>query len=114
VDAVYVPLFSALAGAVIGSLSSIATILIQTRVSDRRARMQQIAMLALEDFKAGREFVLRPGRTTAAELPPLLVYLQYHKELYDVLERGPLTAARLRELDQSNKVVMDLLRAKRE
>jgi hypothetical protein len=35
-DPIYVPLLSALAGAIIGSLSSIATILIQAKVSDRR------------------------------------------------------------------------------
>jgi hypothetical protein len=38
-DPIYVPLLSALAGAVVGSLSSIATIFIQAKLGARRERM---------------------------------------------------------------------------
>jgi hypothetical protein len=51
-DPIYVPLLSALAGAIIGSLSSIATILIQAKISDRRERLRQAALLAMEEFRA--------------------------------------------------------------
>jgi hypothetical protein len=50
-DPIYVPLLSALAGAIIGSLSSIATILIQANISDRRERLRQAASLAMEEYK---------------------------------------------------------------
>src|SRR5262245_22837462 len=48
----YLPLISGLVGAVIGSASSIITMYIQTRVRDRRERLEQVSRLAIESWKA--------------------------------------------------------------
>jgi hypothetical protein len=50
-DPVYVPLLSALVGAIIGSASSVAAIFIQARFSERRERIRQAMNLALEEIK---------------------------------------------------------------
>jgi hypothetical protein len=51
---IYVPLLSALAGAIIGSVSSIATILIQAKIGERRERIRQAMMFALDHLAIGR------------------------------------------------------------
>jgi hypothetical protein len=51
VDAGYLAALSGLIGALIGSASSIATIVIQATVKDRRDRSKQVTDLSLAEFK---------------------------------------------------------------
>jgi hypothetical protein len=101
-DPIYVPLFSALAGAIIGSLSSIATILIQAKISDRRERLRQAALLAMEEFKIqiehGRgKFVL-----------PFSSFLHHHIATLQAVEEGNLTPERLRQISAADDVITDM------
>jgi hypothetical protein len=105
-DPIYVPVLSALAGALIGSLSSIGTIYIQARISSRRERIKQAVELAIEDHRAAREIakMSNPGRTLM--LPPITAFLHYHEEVLRALDAGPLTTNTLREIRNRNKAIM--------
>ncbi len=96
-DPSYVPLLSALAGAIIGSAASIATIIIQARLSDRRERIKQAGMMALEEYKM-RVVHIRPG----SPMMPLPLFVHYHLQMLDALENNTLTRARLHEIVAQN------------
>lgn len=64
---IYVPLLSALAGAIIGSAASITTIVIQAKIGDRRQKIQQATTLAIEELKIQR----------MRRLAPLYIQLQF-------------------------------------
>jgi hypothetical protein len=87
----YVAAITGLIGAAIGSASSIATIVIQSRIRDRRDRLKQATDLALEDYKFRAS--MHPK-----VMPPMVVFLTYYLELMSALERGNLTREKLKEL----------------
>jgi hypothetical protein len=74
-DPIYVPVLAALSGALIGSLSSIGTIYIQTRISSRRERIKQAVELAIEDHRAAREVAKMNGAGRTVMLPPITAFL---------------------------------------
>jgi hypothetical protein len=92
-DPVYVPLLSALAGVIIGSLSSIATILIQAKIGDRRERFRQAASLAMEDFKV--QIANAPSGTG---VPPFSTFLHHYLAVFKAIDDDDLTPERLRTI----------------
>jgi hypothetical protein len=108
----YLPLIAGLVGAVIGSASSIIVMYIQTKVKDRRDKIQQASQLAIEQFKVQFEYARlrqgqgQPGRLSIA---PLISYFQYYWELLEAMEDGTLTVDKIREVNKKNKAVMDLI-----
>jgi hypothetical protein len=89
---IYVPLLSALAGAIIGSLSSIAAILIQARYTDRRERMRQAALLAMENYK----IMIAHGAGT--NIMPFSSFLHHHMAIWEAIEQNDLTPERLKQI----------------
>jgi hypothetical protein len=100
-DPIYVPLLSALAGAVIGSLSSIATIYIQAKVGERRERIRQAAMLALEDVKLQVAHA-KPGTAVF----PITIYLHHQLAVLKAIEENDLTPDRLRKIAAANHALV--------
>jgi hypothetical protein len=98
---IYVPLFSALAGAVIGSLSSIATIFIQAKIGERRERIRQAAMLALEEFKT--HIAQRPPGGT---VPPISIYVHHQLAILNAIEKNDLTPERLRQIAANDEALI--------
>jgi hypothetical protein len=98
---VYVPLLSALAGAIIGSLSSIATILIQAKIGERRERVRQAAMLALEELKIQ---MLHAAPGTA--IFPISIYLHHQLAILNAIEKNDLTPERLRKIAADDNALM--------
>jgi hypothetical protein len=90
---IYVPLLSALGGAIVGSLSSIATLLIQARIGERRERIRQAAMMALEELKI--QLAHAPPGTGVF---PISVYLYHHLAILQAVEENDLTPDRLRKI----------------
>jgi hypothetical protein len=90
---IYVPLLSALAGAIIGSAASIATILIQANVADRRERVRQATALALEDLKFQVEHAA-PG----TGIVPISIYLRHHLAVLNAIEENDFTPERFRKI----------------
>ncbi len=106
-DPIYVPVLSALAGALIGSLSSMGTIYLQARISRHRERMKQAVDLAIEDHKSALEVAkTHAGRTVM--VPPITAYLHYHEEVLQAFDTGPLTPDTLRKIRRRNKAVTDI------
>jgi hypothetical protein len=99
---IYVPLLSALAGAIIGSLSSIATILIQAKISDRRERLRQAALLAMEEFK------IHIANGQGKNVLPFSSFLHHHIAVLQAVEDGTLTPERLRQISIADDAIADV------
>lgn len=84
---IYVPLLSALAGAIIGSLSSIATILIPAKINDRRERLRQAVSMAMEEFK------IQIANANGKAVLPFSSFLHHHVAVLQAVEEGKPDAA---------------------
>ncbi len=91
----YVPLISALVGAVIGSLTSIGTIYIQQRAQNKRDRSNQIINAATKQFELAIEVAKVRG---SGEIPPYAVFLHHHYELFKLLEKDELNEEVLKNI----------------
>jgi hypothetical protein len=92
-DAVYLPLLSALAEAIIGSAASITTVVIQARIGERRERIRQAMTLALEDFKLQIAHA-KPGTV----FPPISTFLYHQLAVLKAIEDDDFTPERLRKI----------------
>ena len=104
----YIPLLAAFAGAVIGSITSIATIYLQQRAQSRRERASQIYNAALEHFKLAIEFVKINRKAT--NIPPFATFLHHQSQLFELLENGNLNAEALKELSAEQEKIEQLYR----
>jgi hypothetical protein len=100
-DPIYVPLFSALAGAIIGSASSITAIIIQSRIGDRRERIRQATSIAFEELKI-QIANAKPG----APVYPISLYLHHHLAIINAIEENDLTPERLRKIALADEALM--------
>jgi hypothetical protein len=104
---IYLPLLSALAGAIVGSASSIATIVFQAKIGERRERIRQAMTLAMEDLKLQVAHA-RPGTAVF----PISIYLHHQMEILKAIEEEDLTPARFRKIanmdDALIKAVKDI------
>jgi hypothetical protein len=98
---IYVPLLSALAGGIIASSASIATILIQTRIGDRRERIRQAAMLALEELK-----MRLPHTAAGAAVYPISLYLHHQLQILNAIEENDLTPERFRKITATDEALV--------
>jgi hypothetical protein len=98
---IYVPLLSALAGGIIASAASITTILIQAKIGDRRERIRQAAMLALEDLK-----MRLPHAADGAAVYPISLYLHHQLEILNAIEENDLTPERLRKIMAADEALV--------
>ena len=95
-DPVYVPLLSALAGALIGSGATVATMLIQNHYQTKR-EMQKLAIeIAIEEYRARVQGKF--GEVQPAAGPILLAY---YTKLIDLASNNKLTKEKMRWLFQS-------------
>jgi hypothetical protein len=92
-DPIYVPLLSALAGAIIGSASSVVTIVFQAKIAERRERIRQAMTLAMEELKLQVAHA-KPGTA----IFPIAIYLHHQIETLKAIEEDNLTPERLRKI----------------
>jgi hypothetical protein len=104
-NAVYVALVG-LAGALIGSLSSIVVMLIQSRVTERRERIRQAMTLALEDLKL--QVAHAPPGTAVF---PISIYLYHQMQVLKAIEENDLTPDRLRSIANSDDALIRVTKA---
>jgi hypothetical protein len=104
-DPVYVPLLSALVGAFIGSMSSIAVMFIQTRASERRERIRQAMTIAFEDLKLQMAHA-KPGPLFA----PISTYLYHQLAVLKAIEDNDVTPERLRKIAAMDDTLMKTAR----
>ena len=95
---IWIPLLSALLGAVVGSLSTIAATVTQTRGEMRRER----ARLAVEAAIAERRQMLEEtrGDDRHPKVYPLSSWVLYHYRVLEVLDRGAISSETLAEIDR--------------
>ena len=101
---IYLPLVTGLIGAIIGAASSVITIVIQTRIADKRERVKMITELALQDQKNGLEVAIQSGKPNS--IMPLVTFIHYHSELVKLLENDQLTPENLAALSKKNETVL--------
>jgi hypothetical protein len=99
-DNTYLPLVTGFGGAILGSLSTVATVFIQLRSQDRRERLRQATSLALEEFKVHIDLAKsdkgRPG------VMPISVLCHFHAEVLAALDRGDLSVETMRGIQERN------------
>ena len=109
-DAGYVAALFGLAGAVIGSASSIVTMVIQAKMKDRRERSKQLTDMSLAEFKMHLDLATS-GQGPSAIMPPS-AYLHHNDLLLAAIESGTYTPERAREIavlaDRMFDVVRDI------
>lgn len=91
----YIPLLAGLVGALIGSVTSIATIYIQQRAQNKRERANQIFQAATEQFKLAIEVAKIRGN---GAILPFATFLHHHNQLYELLENSNLNANSLKKI----------------
>lgn len=100
---IYIPLLSALAGTIIGSLSSIATIVIQSKFTERRERLRDAESLAMEEYR------IMISQSTSAVIMPYSQFLHHHIALLKAIEDNELTPDRLRQIAAADDAIGDAL-----
>jgi len=90
-------LWSGLAGAVVGSLTSIGTMVVQNLFSARRDFQKLIVDTAFRDYELRFHAAAEHDRGTMA-LFPLPVMLVYHQTMIDLAKTGRLTPDSAREI----------------
>jgi hypothetical protein len=91
---IYIPLLSALAGAIIGAAASIVTVIVQTRAQSRRDRTKDAVALAVQDWKSRSDLINQRG----GKILPLAVFVHYHSRLIALAENRELTPQAIKTL----------------
>lgn len=104
---VWIPVLSALAGALIGSLASIITTLVRWRADARLAIAKLTIEAATQEYSGQREVVLT--NESRALLPPFSTYIYYYRQVLDLLERGALTPESLKRVQDELARLCDVL-----
>ena len=106
----YLPLISGLIGALIGSISSIATLVIQSHYQQKRELKKLAVQLAMEDFKF--RIANESERIIPASAP---VLIGYWDKMVDLVVRGRLTPETMREvLDYDGELKLAVSKAHRD
>jgi hypothetical protein len=90
-----------LAGALIGSASSVATIIVQSHYKDKRDRSRQVTDLSLAEHNTHLE-LLKAGKTDGGVLP-ISAYAHHNSLMLQALDDGNLTPERIAEIIELNE-----------
>jgi hypothetical protein len=104
----YIPLISGLIGTLIGATASIVTIIVQSRIQEKRERIKMATQMAMDDIKTNVEIALKSGKR--AIIPPPIVYLHYNIKLMELLENNKLDSDTLRVITEENRKLIDALK----
>jgi hypothetical protein len=104
-DAGYVAALSGLVGALIGSASSIATIIIQAKVRDKRDRSKQVTDLSLAEFKMHLD--MATAGTGPSKVLPISTFIFNNNAILEALENGTLSADQLKKIAKANDDLFD-------
>lgn len=90
-----------LIGALVGSVSSFAGIWIQSRYQHKREMTKMVMESATKDRDHLFDLAEKSGER--GPLPPIVLFVHYHAELYRLMGKGQLTQKRLKKLHDENK-----------
>jgi hypothetical protein len=108
-DTIWIPLLSALFGALIGSGTTIMSIVVQNHFQNKRENTKLAFEAAIQDYKTAAELVktIKP-----AYLSPLAAYVCYHSKLIDLALEKRLTKESLNKLDEEMDQLHEAFRRK--
>ncbi len=96
----YLPLITGILGAFIGAAASVITIVIQTKVADKREKSKIITQVAMEDYKFVYEAL--KNANVKDNMPPITTYFHYHSEVLKLIEEDKLTSDSIIKLKKQN------------
>lgn len=102
----YLPLISALVGALIGAAASVITIIVQSHYQTKRDLTKEAIALALEDWKTRLAIITQEGGSAH----PLAVFVQYHTKLIHLAAEGKITPEAIRGLNIEQEKLIRTLR----
>ena len=103
----WVPLLSALAGALIGSVTSIATMVIQSRRDEVRHLREVAVELALAEHTLHVEIAKAKGQPVL----PITAYVAHHLRAMNMARKGYLSPEDMVNLSMGAQELSDALRA---
>jgi len=103
---IYIPLISALVGALIGAAASVLTVLVQSHFQTKRELVKDAVALALEDWKTRLAVIHQRGGAAL----PLAVFVQYHTKLIQLAEQGQITPGSIRALNDEQEHLIAAIR----
>ena len=103
----FIPVISGLLGALIGASASVVTMIIQSRIHDKRERMRLIKELAIHDFEKSFEIAKASGLDF--DTIPLVVFMHYHSKLIEAMEKDELTPEIAKKLYYESKALGESL-----
>ena len=102
-----IPMISGLLGALVGASASVVTMLIQSKIHDKRERMRLIKELAIHDCEKSYEIAKESGRNF--DIIPLVVFMHYHSKLLEAMEKDELTPESAKKLYDESKALGESL-----
>jgi len=111
---ILIPLFSALAGAIIGSAGSVITVLIQVRANQRTELVRLSTQAAIETFKANHDLASelishsQHGESKLV-LRPLTTYLYGFQGHLNMLRKGNVNKEDIEKFLQDIKEIEEIL-----
>jgi hypothetical protein len=114
---VWLPVVSALGGALIGSLAPITVGLLNSHAEARRERLRLAVQLALEDYKHLRADAVEAARRTGklAGVSPIAAVFAYHADVLNTFnKKGELTPEDLVQLNKRAEATYDTILAEQD
>ena len=105
---VWIPLLSALIGAVIGAASSIGAMWVQQRAQSRREKLKLASEMALADHRGAYEAAAAAG--VKGQLLPIMTWQHLHFEVLSALESGKLTTEDIERIWAENQQIEQVLK----
>ena len=94
-----------LVGAVIGSLSSIVTIYVQSKIQDKRERSKIIMQAAIEDYKTSIELAKNIGTGKKAIIQPMIVGIFWYSKVFNLLDQDNLNLKSMKKIvEESDEI----------
>lgn len=96
-----------LIGALVGSVSSFAGIWIQSRHQHKREMTKMVMESATKDRDHLFDLAAKSGK--GGPLPPVVLFVHYHAELFKLMGKGQLNQKRLKKLHGENMEIWRLI-----
>jgi hypothetical protein len=100
----YIPLLSALAGALVGAAASVVTIIVQAHYQNKRELTKEALAMALQDWKTRLEIIKENG----GPVLPLAVFVSYHTKLIRLAEQGKISPKSVRQLSTEQDALIQV------
>ncbi|MBV4507663.1 hypothetical protein HU751_022790 [Pseudomonas sp. BW13M1] len=97
-----------LLGALVGAAGSFGGIWIQSRYQHQR----EMAKMVMESATKDRDHLLEMARKNGGggPLPPVVLFVHYHGEMFKLMGKGKLNHKRLKKLHEENSEMWRLIR----